>query len=96
MKCALSVVLLLSSCGPSPAPAPTMPPPTTDSAFNDVAPVIWKNCAKCHNGSFQRAFDPSNFKSSQALALLSSGAMPPPPNQISNDDKAALISYLTK
>lgn len=78
-----------------PADPPAKGPASTTPVFADVAPIIRKNCAPCHNGSEAPAFpNAAAFRASAAKAELESGGMPKPPVTISPADKAKLLSFL--
>lgn len=78
----------LQACGP-------VDPPGFDPAFAKIQPILAQDCGTCHNGSEVFAFtSAAQFKASKALDELTTGGMPPPPNKISDSDKAALLDYL--
>lgn len=95
---AMLIGVLLSGCGTessSEPPAPT-PPPPADPAFDEVKPVIQRNCGKCHNGSYHSLkFDTAaRFKGSKAKLKITDRSMPPPPNVMSDQDRQKLLAYL--
>lgn len=71
------------------------PPPDNDPAWANVAAIIGRDCAGCHNGTKEPLLTPAaTFKASPAKAKLTGGKMPPPPKTIPDADKQALLAYL--
>lgn len=103
LKCAVVglVSWLATSCGDSDGygdkPSPPAPQPTGDKAWDAVADVVARNCAKCHNGSNQPLLGPkATFLASPVKAKVSAGLMPPPPATLTDADKKILLDYAQK
>lgn len=97
----LTLSIPVSACSsgsqePAPAPAPPAPSPTPPPTFAQVQAIIQANCAKCHDGKTQPILDTTEaqLKATPAKALLESRQMPPPPNVISDADRASLLAFL--
>lgn len=95
----LLVVLWVCGCGvesKSSDEPPPPPPPAADKDFDEIKPVIDRNCTKCHNGAVHPLkFDTAaKFKGSKSKARISNGTMPPAGNVLSAEDKQKLLAYL--
>lgn len=91
---ALVLAAALIHCGGGSAP-PAPHVPSGSVTWEQTNAVIQKDCAGCHNGSYQPSLTPSSvFLASPAKSLIESGQMPPPPSTMSAADKATLLSYL--
>ena len=83
------------SPAPAPVPAPTPAPAPSGPTWAQVQVIIAKDCASCHNGSAEPAFNTSAaFVSSSAAQYLQSGKMPPS-GVIAAADKSTLLAYLS-
>ena len=79
---------------PAPAPVPSPAPAPSGPTWSQVQAIIAKDCASCHNGSTQPAFNTSAaFVSSPAAQYIQSGKMPPG-GVIAAADKSTLLAYL--
>ena len=70
------------------------PPYPIDNGFLRIKSTIVKNCGGCHNGKWRRQWTPANFRYSEAASKIKSGAMPPPPRTLTEDDRDLLLEYL--
>jgi len=95
MRGTLLALSLLLSCGSPPNDEKEVSAPPS-KAFVEVKPIIEKNCGGCHNGNVHplKFNTESAFKNAKVRARIENGSMPPPPRQMSGEDKARLIAFL--
>lgn len=96
---AVLLIVLATGCGTesnSKDAEPPGPPPAADKAWDEIKPVVDRNCTKCHNGSVHPLkFDTAaKFKGSKAKARITDRTMPPAPAVMSDTDRQKLLTYL--
>ena len=90
---ALFITLVSAGCGGSGGGGSDSSSPP-DPAFLQIKAIVDSDCGGCHNGSGQRKFNSANFKSSTAAKRIKNNSMPPPPRELSPENKTALLTYL--